>query len=118
MIEGSKYPTDMMKKHFSKELVMTKRDNKDFENCTKCWICDSVYVDGDVKVRDHFNITGKYRDLAHRDCNINVKLNHEVPIVFHKVKNYGPHLTMQELGKFNFKVNVMPKVIRKMHHHQ
>ena len=33
---------------------------------------DSSYVDGDVKVGDHCHITGKYRDSAHRDCNINV----------------------------------------------
>ena len=33
---------------------------------------DSSYVDGDVKVRDHCHNTGKYRDSAHRDCNINV----------------------------------------------
>ena len=47
-----------MKKHFKKELVMTKEDDKDFENSTKCWICDNVYVDGDVKVRDHCHIIG------------------------------------------------------------
>ena len=27
-----------MKNHFNKELVMTKEDNEDFENSTKCWI--------------------------------------------------------------------------------
>ena len=37
---------------------MTKEDDKDFENSTKCWICDNVYVDGDVKVRDHCHIIG------------------------------------------------------------
>ena len=42
-----------MKKHFSKELVMTKEDNEDFKISTKCWICDNDYVDNDVKVRDH-----------------------------------------------------------------
>ena len=36
MIEGSKYCSDVMKKHFIKELVMTKKDNEDFENSTKC----------------------------------------------------------------------------------
>ena len=45
----------------------------------------SSYVDGDVKVRDHCHITGKYRSSAHRDCNINVKLNHKVPTVFFKL---------------------------------
>ena len=53
-----------MKKHFSKELVMTKEDNKDFENSTKCWICEDNYIDGDVEVKDHCYITGKYRDCT------------------------------------------------------
>ena len=41
MIEESKYCNDVMKKHFKKELVMTKKDNEDFENSTKCQICDN-----------------------------------------------------------------------------
>ena len=61
LIEESKYCNDVMKKHFNKKLVMTKKDNEDFENSSKCWICD-VYVDGDVKV-DHCHITTKYRIL-------------------------------------------------------
>ena len=62
-----------MKKHFKKELVITKEDNEDFENLTKCWICDNDYIDGDVKVRNHCHITGRYRGSANRDCNIDVK---------------------------------------------
>ena len=61
------------KKYFNKELVMIKKDDEDFENCTKCWICDNDYIDGDVKVRYHCHITGKYRGSPHRHCNI--KLN-------------------------------------------
>ena len=38
-----------MKKYFKKELVMTKEDNEEFKNSTKCWICDNDYVDNDVK---------------------------------------------------------------------
>ena len=83
MIEESKYCSDVMKKHFHKELVMTNED-KDFENSTKCWICDSDYVDDDVKVRDHCHVTGKYRGSAYRDSNINVKWNHKIPVVFQK----------------------------------
>ena len=52
-----------MKKHFNKEPVMTK-------NFTKCWICDMVFIDGDVKVRDQCHITWKYRGSANRDRNI------------------------------------------------
>ena len=32
MIKESKYVNEVMKKHFNKELVMTKKDNEDFEN--------------------------------------------------------------------------------------
>ena len=57
MIEESKYCSDVMKKHFNKELVMTKKDNEDFENSTKYWICDNDYINNDVKVRDHYHNT-------------------------------------------------------------
>ena len=88
MMEESKYCSDMMKKHFNKELVMTNEDNEDFENSTKSWICDNGYINSDVKIRGHFHITGKHRGFAHRGCKINVKLNHKIPVVFHNLKNY------------------------------
>ena len=92
---------------------MTKKDNKDFENSTKCWICDNDYVDGDVKVRNHRHITGKDRGFAHRYCNINVNSNHEIPVVFHNLRNYDFHLIMQELDKLNLKINVIPNGLEK-----
>ena len=87
MIEESKYCSDVKKKIFNKELVMAKKDNENFKSSTKCWICDEDYIDNDVKVRDHCQITGKYRGSAHKDCNIKVKLNHKIPLVFHNLKN-------------------------------
>ena len=42
-----------MKKQFNKDLVVTKKDNEDFKNSTKYWICDHVYDEGNIKVRDH-----------------------------------------------------------------
>ena len=106
IIGESKYCTDIkQKKSFYKELVITKTDNKDFKNSNnnKCWICDDECVEGNVKVRVHCHITGKHRGSAYRDCNINVKLNHKIPTIFHNLKNYDSHLIMQELGKFILK---------------
>ena len=57
MIGKSKYCNDVMKKHFNKELVMTKKDNEDFENSTKYWICENDYIYNDVKVRDYCHFT-------------------------------------------------------------
>ena len=97
LIEESNYCSDTMKKHFNKELVMTKEDNED---STKYWIYHNYYVDNDVEIRDHCRITGKNRGSAHRDCNTNLKLNHKIPVVYHDLKNYDSRLLMQELGKF------------------
>ena len=49
MTEGSKYCSEMMKKHFKKELAVTKEDNENFKNFAKCWIYDNDYLDNDVK---------------------------------------------------------------------
>ena len=113
MIKESKYCSDVMKKQFNKELLMTKKDNENFKNSLKRWICDNDYIDNDVKVRDHCQITGKHRGSAHRDCNINLKLNHTILIVFHNLKNYDSHLIMQELGKLNLKISVIPNELEK-----
>ena len=64
-----------MIKHLKRELVMTKKENENFGDSTKCWICNKAHFDGDVKVRDHCHITGKYRAPAQR--NIDDKSNHK-----------------------------------------
>ena len=64
MIEESKYCSDVMKKYFTEEFLMTKEDIEDFENSNKCWICDSYYVDN-VKVRDHcHNLEALHIEIA------------------------------------------------------
>ena len=69
MMEKSKCCTDIMKKNFNKELVITKKHDECFEKSTKCWLCHNVYF-GDVKVRDHCHVTAKFRGSG-----LKVKLN-------------------------------------------
>ena len=109
MIKESKYSNEVMKKRFNKEIVMTK---KDFKNSAICWICDNYYIDGDVKVR-YCHIKGKHRGSAYRDCNTNLRLNHKISTVFHNLKNYDSHLIMQEIDKFNVKINVITNGLEK-----
>ena len=82
---------------------MTKVDNGDFKDSTKCWICDNDYIDNDVKVSDYCHITGTW------DCHINIKLNDKILVIFHNLRKYVCHLFIQELGKFNLKINVILK---------
>ena len=95
MIEEGKYCIDVMKKHFNKELLMAKEDNKDWKNSTRCSVCDT-----------------KYRGSEYRDCNISVKWNPKVPVVFHNLKSYF-YFIRQELGKFDLKINVIPNGLQK-----
>ena len=67
---------------------------KSFINSTKCSIYDNGYIDTDIKQRDHYYITEKYGGSAHRDCNLNIKLNHKISILFCNLKNYDSQLIM------------------------
>ena len=107
-IEESNYFTDFMKKQFNKDIVMTKVDDEDFEKSAKSSVYCNVWADDDVKLRDHCHITWKFRCSARRHCNIKIELNHKIRIVFQKLKNYDSHLIIQEPGKFDFKINVIP----------
>ena len=66
MVKESKYCSRVIKKHSIKELVMTKIYDENFENSSKYWICDNNFPEGDVKVRDHYHVTGKHRRAAHK----------------------------------------------------
>ena len=50
---------------------------------------------------------------AHRDSNINLRLNQKIPIVFDNLKNYDCHFIMQELSKFNVNVNIIQNGLEK-----
>ena len=77
-------------------------------------VCNNSFVENEVfKIRHHCNVTEKYNGDAHRDCYISVSLNCEIPIVFHNLKNYHAHFITQELGKFDFKINVIPNGLEK-----
>ena len=117
----------IVRKKFQKPLVMTDGNERDFQNATKCHICEVCFKPKDLligygnsyhkddydygydvsvfftnKVRDHCHITGKYRGAAHRDCNLKWAISAEnlkIPVVFHNLKGYDCHFIMQKLGK-------------------
>ena len=103
MLEEVKYYNKIKKKHFNKEMVMTKEDRKDFKSADTCHICDKKCTEKDIKVRDHCHITGKYRGSAHQDCNINFKLNEKIPVIFHNLRGYDIHFIMQPIGEITNK---------------
>ena len=51
------------------------------------------------KVRDHCRLTGRYRGLAHNNCNINVTQDQSnfIPFIFHNFSNYDCHMFFKKL---------------------
>ena len=83
MTEERRYCSDVIEKVSSKELVITKEENGNFKNYTKCWISDNDCIDNDVKLGDYCHITRICRALVHRNCNINLKVSNKILVVFH-----------------------------------
>ena len=97
--EEIKWCDKIKKKHCNKDVIMTKDDERNFKNADKCYICDKKYTDEDIRVRGRCHITGKYRGLAHQDCNINYRLTDEIPVIFHSLRGYDSHFIMQTIGE-------------------
>ena len=97
-----------MKKHFNKILIMSEKEEEQFQSSNTCWICEKLIDNDDEKFRDHCHVTGKFRGAAHWSCNINLQLTKKVPIIFHNLRGYDSHLIFCELSKFDVKIDVIP----------
>ena len=49
MIKESKYCSHVMKKHFNRELVMSKENDENFESYTESSICDALLLKAILK---------------------------------------------------------------------
>ena len=78
-------------------MQLTVEQEQDFQNSTCCHICSKDLKED--KVRDHCHITGEYRGGAHNKCNLNFQLNHEIPVLFHNLKNYDSHFIIRAFSK-------------------
>ena len=92
---------------------MSEEIEERFQLSSKCWKCDELFGVGDNTVIDHCHITGEYRGSAHWSCNVNPKLNQNVPVILHNSRSFGSHLIIQETDKFNLKVSVIPTGLEK-----
>ena len=75
-------------KENSKRLLFWLKKSWRIRKSTVRVIRKKPFKEGDVKVKDHDHIDGKYRGPAHQDCNINLSLTINVLVVFHKFQNY------------------------------
>ena len=89
---------------------MTIEDEENYQNSQNCWICDQKIINNKDKVRDHCHITGKFRGIAHRECNSKLRIPRKIPIIFHNLEGYDGHLIFRELNNFkDIDIQVIPK---------
>ncbi|XP_051157441.1 uncharacterized protein LOC127279246 [Leptopilina boulardi] len=89
--------------------VLSRQELTDFRFASICHICKKKFKPGDVKVRDHCHLTGKYRGPAHQDCNINYHESQVIPVVFHNLSGYDAHFIIESIAtEFDGKVELLP----------
>ena len=77
MLEEVEYCKKMVKKHFNRNLTMTKEELKTFKGSNECHICGEKYGEEDKPIMDYCKITGKFRGSAHRKCSSKLPIDPE-----------------------------------------
>ena len=88
---------------------LTSSEKRKYGKLKKCHICLKPFSTKDPKVRDYCHYTGKYRGPTHRICNLNYKIQHYIPVIFHNLSSYDAHLFIKELGKDTNELGVIAK---------
>ena len=94
-----------------KAMRMTREDWLAFRTAETCHVCYKPL--GGDSVRDHCHITGEYRGTAHNTCNLKLRLNTSIPVVFHNLGAYDSHLLMQAISKVMGSVSCIPNNMEK-----
>ncbi|KYN38931.1 hypothetical protein ALC56_06691 [Trachymyrmex septentrionalis] len=80
-----------------------------FRNATHYHICERPFEEGDLRVRDHCHLTGRYRGLAHSRCNLHYQDTYVIPVFFHNLTGYNAHFTIKDIANsFVSRVDVLP----------
>ena len=82
---------------YKKNMKITKKEERGFQKATDCHICENPL--NNDKVRDHCNLTGRYRGAAHRQCNLDYKLPSFYPVIFHNISGYDSHMFIKDLAE-------------------
>lgn len=82
-------------------MNLTEEEEKHFQTTSICHICnkEATFNSDNYKVRDHCHITGKYRGVAHNNCNLQYRYTYKFPCIFHNLKGYDSHHIINSISK-------------------
>ena len=86
-------------------VTLIHKENNFYNKQEICYICKVKFcIDKDDKnyinkrkVKDHCHYTGKFRGAAHSKCNLNYKVQKEIPIIIHNA-TYDTHFIINQLA--------------------
>ena len=120
MLEEVQYCQKTVATKFKKPLKISDKDELDFKQAKECHICNRVYTNKDIRVRDHCPITGQYRGSAHQDCNLKLRINlkeFKIAVIFHNLRGHDSHIILQEVGSIGkeheMEINCIPNNMEK-----
>ena len=91
---------------FPKKMIMTKHDQMVYDNSTLCHICKEEL--GEERVRDHCQVSGKFRGAAHEVSNLKYKVPTFFPVAFHNLSSYHSHQFIKTLGNSEGDITCIP----------
>ena len=71
---------------------LSVKEQIEYVKSTRCHICFKNFKQDNRKVRDHCHYTGKYRGLAHNNCNLRYRVPSYIPVIAHNSAGYDTHL--------------------------
>ena len=64
-------------------------------------MCDKKIEEHLDHVVDHDHFSGAFRDMAHKECNLELKELNYITIITHVSRKYDVHLSIKELSEMN-----------------
>ena len=65
ILKDYKYCKKVMNRHFDKNLIMSEEEKHLFQQSNACWIYKKPIDNDEEKVRNHCQVTGKFRGATH-----------------------------------------------------
>ena len=95
-------------------MNLTPEERRHFQESNICHICEKEILENEEKVADHDHLTGKFRDSAHKACNLNFRKNYAIAVCFHNFTNYDLSFFIKDVAtRIDRQIAIIPRNISK-----
>lgn len=99
--------------HNIEMLPLTIAEQDRVKNASQCEMCQKLFTSTVKPHRDHCHLTGRFRSVLCKHCNLRRQNQKNLPIFIHGTANYDSHFIVRQLGFDNRHINVIPNSTEK-----